>query len=347
MTEPIQLPIKRVTRALSLISRDEPRVHRVAPAPPVDRTPAGGREVGEAAGGKPVHLHIPRLRPKTPPMAAPAPNVQRRIPGVFFSRRYKPEKVIGQGGRGAVYKAWDNVLGIYVALKFLPEGLALKPAAVAEIRHEAVITMRLAHENIVRLHNIEMTGERIFLVMEYVDGENLRQILDRMGPLAPASVLAIVRACAGALAYAHGVGIIHRDLKPENIMINQESVLKIVDFGTAMMVRAPGDDTYLEGTPGYMSPEQIRGGTPADARTDVFALGAVTAELLTGRRTFVYDGDLQHLAAAKPEGLEGLSPAVREVLLKALAPAHDDRWPSAVEFHKALARAIEGERAAG
>lgn len=301
------------------------------------------------------HPAMSRPAPKVPPSPPPPPaappaaasSVARPVAGVVYSRRYKVEQVIGQGGRGTVYKAWDNVLGIHVALKFLPPGVALKPKAVEEIRREAVVTMRLAHENIVRLHNIEMTGHRLFLVMEYVDGENLRQILDRMGPLAPASVVAIARSCASALAYAHRIGVIHRDFKPENVMIDKDSMLKIVDLGTAVMVRSPEKDQYMEGTPGYMSPEQIRGGDTVDARTDVYAFGAVMAELLTGKRAFVYDGDLDHLLDARPRGLESLPPDVRAVLIKAMEPDREARWASALEFCEALAHALQVARPGG
>jgi serine/threonine-protein kinase len=324
---------------------DSGPVYRMAP--PVRRMVSKTASPAVTGGGTPARVPAP---PQAPPVRVPVPTLTTpntrppRIPGYFLSRRYKPEAVLGQGGRAAVYKAWDKVLGIHVVLKFLREGLAQTPEAAEEIRREAVVTMRLAHENIVRLHNVETLGTRMVLVMEYVDGENLRQILERLGPLSAATVLDIVSSCASALTYAHKIGIVHRDLKPENIMIGADSVLKLVDFGTALMERDPGEETYLEGTPGYMSPEQIRGGEPVDARTDIFALGAVTAELLTGKRVFLYDGDVQHLLKAEPQGLEGLSPAVRAVLTRAVAPNREDRWSSVNEFHQALAAAMEGDR---
>ncbi len=305
--------------------------------PPVRRLVPKASSSVSTGGGTPVRVPVP---PLTSPGARPP-----RIPGYFLSRRYKPEAVLGQGGRTAVYKAWDKTLGIHVVLKFLREGLAQTPEMAEEIRREAVVTMRLSHENIVRLYTVETLGTRMVLVMEYVNGENLHQILKRLGPLAPSTVLDIVRSCVSALTYAHKLGIIHRDLKPENIMIGEDGVLKIVDYGTAVIARAPGEEAYLEGTPGYMSPEQIRGGEPVDVRTDIFALGAVTGELLTGKRVFEYDGDVQHLLDALPQGLEQLSPDVRVVLIKALAPNREDRWVSVDQFYQALARAIEGDRA--
>lgn len=304
---------------------------------PQTRLLVPGVEARAAGAGTTVRVAVPHL---TAPAACPP-----RIPGYFLSRRYKPEAVLGQNCRATVYKAWDTVLGIPVVLKFPPECLAQRAEAVEGIRREAMVTMQLMHENIVRVYNVVMVGLRTVLVMEYVNGETLRQILMRMGPLAPSTVLDIVRSCASALTYAHKLGIVHRDLKPENIMIGEDAVLKLVDFGTAVIERAPGEEAYLEGTPGYMSPEQIRGGEPVDARADIFALGAVTAELVTGRRVFEYDGDVHHLLGAPPQGLEALSPPVRAVVTRALAPNREDRWPSAGEFYQALARAIEVDRA--
>ena len=355
MEESNQSPARREGRPLPPIDRGMKPVRRLPPfwrpGAPLANPP--GFKPGVPAGPTPASLAPPSniparparppSAPKPPPPAAPDAKASRPISGVVYGRRYKLEQVIGRGGRGTVYKAWDNVLGMHVALKFLPPGVTLKPEAVEEIRREAVVTMRLAHENIVRLHNIEMTGNRLFLVMEYVDGENLRQILERMGPLAPSTVVAIARSCASALAYAHRVGIVHRDLKPENVMIGKDSVLKIVDLGTAVMARTPGKDQYMEGTPGYMSPEQIRGGGTPDARTDVYSFGAVMAELLTGKRAFVYDGEMDHLLNARPQGLESLDPNVAAVLIKAMEPDREARWASAVEFCQALSAALGGD----
>lgn len=126
-------------------------------------------------------------------------------------------------------------------------------------------------------------------------------------------------------------------------MISESGQLKIVDFGTAVIERAPGEEKYMEGTPGYMSPEQIRGGEPVDPRTDIFALGAVTTELLTGKRVFAYDGDMDHLLQAEPRGLDTLPPALGVVLRRALAPLREDRWPTAEAFYHALAQAVRDD----
>jgi serine/threonine-protein kinase len=225
-----------------------------------------------------------------------------------------------------------------VALKFLPPAMNRDPVAVAELKREAVLAMRLSHKNIVRLHNIERENNRLFIVMEYVAGETLREVLQRMGPLSMASVAAIARACAVALDYAHGQHILHRDIKPENLMVDRDGQLKIVDFGIAVRVQsAPG--VTVEGTPGYMSPEQLRHETP-DARADVFSLGAVLCELLTGKRVFPDRGDLKRLFEFPPAGLADVPPPVRDVLARALDLDRERRWSSVREFYAALEQAL-------
>lgn len=353
-SEANSLPGPRPPRTLTPIDRGMKAVPRVLPAwRGAPNAPAGQAapaiRKAPPTSRPPVHLRVPHLVRKDAATTGSEAPAARHLPGWFYSHRYKLVQSIGQGGRGAVYKAFDKVLGMHVAVKFLPEGVAQDAAAVEEIRREAVLTMRLSHENIVRLHTVEMIGNRMFLVMEYVEGENLRQILARLGPLDPVSVLDIVRSSARALAYAHSIGIIHRDLKPENLMINKDSILKIVDFGTAMMVHAPGKGgEYLEGSPGYMSPEQILGGMPLDQRTDVFSLGAVAAELMTGKRAFPFKGsldDLSPLVTAEPQGLDRLAPEVAAVLAKAMAGDREQRWPTAVVFYQALSKVIGETRA--
>lgn len=258
----------------------------------------------------------------------------------FFSSRYKLVKRI-PGGRAVVFKAHDRELGMDVALKFLPRSLFRQAERVEEIKREAGIAMRLTHEGIVRLYTMEMKNAHPFLVMEYVEGETLREILQKYGALAPASVLAITRECIAALDYAHARGVLHRDLKPENIMITSCGRLKVLDFGSATsMGLLLGDD--IEGTPGYMAPEQVTGGE-CDVRADVFALGAVFWELLTGTSAFPRRGDLAHMYDQPPEGGEQLEAAVRAVLEKAMSLDAAIRWPSVREFGEALVLAIESE----
>lgn len=258
----------------------------------------------------------------------------------FFSTRYKLVKRI-PGGKAVVFKAHDRELGMDVALKFLPRSLLRQSERIEEVKREAGIAMRLTHEGIVRLYTMEMKNAYPFLVMEYVEGETLREILDKFGALSPASVLGIIRECMVALEYAHAHGVLHRDLKPENVMITSSGHLKILDFGAATTVGSRLSD-YIEGTPGYMAPEQVTGGS-CDTRADVFALGSVLWELLAGVAAFPRRGDLAHMYDEPPAGGEGLEVAVRAVLEKAMSVVVRHRWSSVREFGEALIMAIEAE----
>jgi serine/threonine protein kinase len=303
------------------------------PLPKRETQPAS---VAGPAGPAPVPL-------RQPVSEGPQESGPRKRMLNFYSKRYKPVQLLGQGARGAVFKAEDRVLNILVAIKFLPDLLALNKDAVAQIKHEAALAMRLSHDNIVRLHNVEMESGRFFLVMEYVDGRNFRQILEHAGKLSLRSVLSVAESCAHALDYAHQRGILHRDLKPENLMLNQDSVLKIVDFGTAMMVRTKTASEFIEGTPGYMSPEELLY-EPLDRRADVYSLGVVLSELLTGTPPFPFDTDLQKLVELEPAPMPDVPAPVAQVLLKAMAKKRTERWSSAGELYQALARAAESDR---
>jgi serine/threonine-protein kinase len=269
--------------------------------------------------------------------------VRGRIPGFFFSHRYKPVQLLGHGTDGAVYKAEDRILRTNVAIKLLPKRTARDKEAVEQITREAATAMRLSHDNIVRLHNVEVAGAQLFLVMEFVEGHNFREVLRQRGPLSLAGVLSVAEACASALDYAHARGVLHRDLKPENLMMTPEQNLKIVDFGTAMMLHATKPRDWVEGTPGYMSPEELRM-EPLDVRADVYSLGVVLSELLTGRNPFPAVKDVFQLADVEPAPMPELPAPVAAVLMKAMARRPDDRWPSAGALVRALAQAIEESR---
>lgn len=240
---------------------------------------------------------------------------------------------------GLVVKAHDKVLDIEVVLKFVGKKHTVTAEEMELVKREGSLAMRLSHENIVRLHNVESEAGRVFLVMEFVDGENLRQVIQRVGRLSTNTVLTIGQCCASALDYAHKEGIIHKDLKPENIMISRDKVLKIVDFGTAEFMHKSAAATHIEGTPSYMSPEQIRGET-LDVRTDVFALGAVLTEALTGVQVFPFRKDWLTHSEMEPLGIEEVPPVLVPVVLKAMAARREDRWSSAGEFVRAFERAI-------
>ena len=202
--------------------------------------------------------------------------------------RYEVEKLIGSGGMGIVFKAFDTELNRPVAIKVLAPHLAGSGAARQRFAREARAAAAVVHEHIVAIHNVESNNASPFLVMQYVAGESLQQRIDRVGPLALAEILRIAMQTAAGLAAAHAQGLVHRDIKPANIMLEQgvERAL-LTDFGLART----SDDASLThtgyhlGTPLYMSPEQASG-EPIDARSDLFSLGSVIYTMCTGRPPF-------------------------------------------------------------
>lgn len=307
-------------------------------------SPAAKPAAGPAAP-RAGQVHPPRPGPApgsavhARPDRKPEGHAKWSMPFVFFSRRYKPVSKLEHAGMGLVVKAHDKVLDIDVVLKFVGKKHTVTAEEMELVKREGAMAMRLSHENIVRLHNVEAEAGRVFLVMEFVDGENLRQIIQRVGRLSANTVLTIGQCCASALDYAHKEGIIHKDLKPENIMISRENILKIVDFGTAEFMHKSAAATHIEGTPSYMSPEQVRG-EALDVRTDVFALGAVLAEALTGVQVFPFRKDWLTRTEMEPMGIEMVPPVLVPIVLKALAARREDRWSSAGEFVRAFESAL-------
>jgi len=283
-----------------------------------------------------------RLKGKAPVMFLKKPKLQLRsrdkeeiIPGT----RYKIEEVIGAGGTGTVYKAYDTLLGMPVAIKVLSPKLAKDKEAITTLKEEARIAMQLSHRHIVRLHNLQTAGTSYFLVMEYVEGQTLRQVIQAYTKLPLDSVVQIVEVCADALSYAHRHGIVHKDLKPENLLLTEDGVLKIIDFGIAGLVNAQRAGGAIVGTPAYMSPEQIEGAA-LDARTDVFSMGVIVYEMLTGclpfRRNVTLEGIQEASGPASPADLPG---AIMEAVAKAMALSVDERWPSVDDFSHAFLKA--------
>jgi len=194
---------------------------------------------------------------------------------------------IGKGGMGAVYKARQPALDRFVALKILPLRVAGAPGFAERFNREARALARLVHPNIVAVHDFGQAGELHYLVMEFVEGANLREV-ERAGQLTPAQALAIVPQICEALQFAHNEGIVHRDIKPENILMDKKGRVKITDFGIAKILGRISDQAFLTGakdvvgTPHYMAPEQIERPTLVDHRADIYSLGVVFYEMLTG-----------------------------------------------------------------
>jgi serine/threonine-protein kinase len=200
----------------------------------------------------------------------------------MLAGRYRIVAQLGKGGMGEIYRADDVKLGQPVALKFLRG--ALSPERRQELYREVRVGRQVSHPNVARLYDVVEMGEHTFLAMEYVDGEDLASLLARIGRLPPDKALEIARDLCGGLAAVHERGIVHRDLKPANVMIDGRGHARLTDFGLAVGHEAKGREATA-GTPAYMSPEQLAGGT-VTLRSDLFALGLVLYEMFTGRRFF-------------------------------------------------------------
>ncbi len=223
--------------------------------------------------------------------------------------------LIGQGGMGAVYKARQRGLDRLVALKILAPETSGDPAFAERFSREARALARLNHPNIVNVYDSGQAGGYYFLLMEYVDGVNLRQTLEAK-TLAAEEALAIVPQICEALQFAHNAGVVHRDIKPENVLLDKAGNVKVADFGLAKLAGQAGDDFALTathqvmGTPRYMAPEQIEGSRGVDHRADIYSLGVVFYELLTG--------ELPLGRFAVPSATAGVDARLDEVVLRTL-----------------------------
>ncbi len=304
-------------------------------------------------------------------LSSPSQMITGRIPasdedplvGTTLGERYRIIRQIGEGGMGIVYEAEHVVIEKKVALKVLRDDFSKRPEVVERFRQEAKSASRIGHDNIVDISDFGETPRgQSYFVMEYLEGEDLANVLAREGTLAPDRAVNILLQCTKALGAAHVKGIVHRDMKPENIFLvsrdEQRDFVKIVDFGIAKMSDietegAPGRKLtktgMIFGTPEYMSPEQAAG-KPLDHRVDVYALGVILFECLTGRVPFVGDTFMgiltQHMFEEAPT-LRAVNPNVtcpeelELVIRAALAKDPDQRYGSMEELGRALASAMD------
>ena len=248
---------------------------------------------------------------------------------------------LGRGGMGVVYKARQKALDRFVALKLLAPERVSDPAFSSRFEKEALALAKLSHPNIVTVHDFGSVGDgeahRFYLIMEFVDGVNLRQAMTA-GRFTPEQGLAIVPPVCEALQYAHEQGIVHRDIKPENLLLDREGRVKIADFGIAKMVgevaglqtvsASQGTHSFVGGTPRYMAPEQASDPTHVDHRADIYSLGAVLYELLTG--------EAPNGALEPPSHRAKMDVRLDEVVLRALASTPELRFQTAGEFRTQL-----------
>ncbi len=268
--------------------------------------------------------------------------------------RYHLEETIGSGGAGAVWRATDERLGRQVAIKLLHPQLEQDEDTVARFRREATAAAAITHPNAVVIYDIGETDGHVYLVMEYVDGPTLAEVLTR-GPLRPEAVAAIGSQVARALGEAHARGLVHRDVKPANVLLTRDGTAKVADFGIAKalgtaqtQLTMPGS---VVGTAAYLAPEQLRG-EDLDARTDVYALGLVLHECLTGRPPF--DGETpaavtaQRLTteAAPPRTLRDDVPRpLNEIVVRATRMDPDERYADGAHLAESLEPLVPDEPA--
>ena len=267
----------------------------------------------------------------------------RFVPGAIFAERYRIVGLLGRGGMGEVYRADDLKLGQPVALKFLPENLLDDGAALARFHREVRTARQITHRNVCRVYDIgEVDGEH-FLSMEFVRGEDLASLLRRIGRLPSDKAIEIARQLCAGLAAAHDTGVLHRDLKPANVMIDAQGNVRIMDFGLAGLEEELREARAIEGTPEYMSPEQLEG-KELTAQSDIYSLGLVLYEVFTGKKAFEAASLVELLRLRKsdttPASISALNkhidPLVERIIGLCLERNPDKRPSSAIQVAAAL-----------
>jgi serine/threonine-protein kinase len=264
------------------------------------------------------------------------PNVRDTVEG----GRYRIDEVIGEGGSGRVCRAYDLLLDMVVAIKFLNPELVRDEESIAALKSETRICLQLVHKHIVRIYNLEKRGANFMLIMEYLKGSTLFSLLQQYPEGLPLDFVAqIVAVATDALGYAHAHGVLHKDITPGNLFLTDDDVLKIIDFGIASTVGAQNKDTdTVIGTPVYMSPEQLRGEI-LDCRTDIYSLGVLVHQLLTGRTVNAPDATVQDMAYHPRPPITDLPQKLADVIAVATSFSPADRWESMERFGAAFAAA--------
>jgi serine/threonine protein kinase len=270
--------------------------------------------------------------------------------GSTFAGRYQVIEEIGAGGMGKVYKVQDTKIGEKIALKLIRPEAVLDKRTIERFSNELKLARKIRHKNVCQMFDLGEDRGTHYITMEYVHGEDLRQLIRKVGRLSPGQAIAIARQVCAGLEEAHKLGVVHRDLQPHNIMLDDDGNARIMDFGIARSLTGKGitGAGVLVGTPEYMSPEQVEG-KDVDPRSDIYSLGVMLYEMVAGRRPF--DGETALAIAHKhryeaPEDPRTADPQIPErlaqVILRCLEKDQAARYESAGALDADLAAIEEG-----
>jgi serine/threonine protein kinase/tetratricopeptide (TPR) repeat protein len=270
--------------------------------------------------------------------------------GSVFAERYQVIEELGKGGMGRVYKVLDREIDEKVALKVLNPGVADDEKTVERFRNELKLARKISHRNVCRMYDLSMENGKHYITMEYVPGEDLKSSIRRMGPLSYGKAISIAKQVCGGLAEAHRLGVVHRDLKPQNIMVDREGNARIMDFGIARSLKTKGitETGVMIGTPEYMSVEQVEA-KEVDQRSDIYSLGVILYEMVTGRVPF--EGDTPLSVAVKhttepPTDPREINPLIPDdlslLILKCMEKRKEDRYGSAEQVRTELSYIEKG-----
>ncbi|MCX6577510.1 MAG: protein kinase, partial [Candidatus Aminicenantes bacterium] len=270
--------------------------------------------------------------------------------GSLFAGRFQVIEELGKGGMGKVYKVLDKDLDVKIALKLLKPEISSDEETIARFRNELKVARTVTHKNVCRMYDFGKAEGTYFITMEYVPGEDLKSTIARVGQLSVGKTIAVIKQVCDGLAEAHRLGVVHRDLKPQNIMLDREGNARIMDFGIARTFRTKGltGGNVMIGTPEYMSPEQVEG-KDIDQRSDIYSLGIILFEMLTGRIPF--EGESVFSVALKQETQPPPDPRTinsqipedfSRLVLKCLDKDRAKRFQSAEEVQAELAKIEKG-----
>jgi len=323
-----------------------------------------------------VSVKCPRCDTDNPPdskfcreCAAPLPSSSKAPPsltktletpkeelhtGVVFAGRYQIIEELGTGGMGKVYRAVDKKLNEEVALKLIKPEIASDSKTLERFSQELRIARKIVHKNVGRMYELMEDGQVHFITMEFISGQDLRGLIRQSGQLAAGTAVSIAKQVCEGLSEAHRLGVVHRDLKPSNIMIDREGQARIMDFGIARSLKGKGitGEGVVIGTPEYMSPEQVEG-KEADQRADIYSLGIILYEMVTGRVPFEGDTPFsiaykhKHEAPVEPRKFNPQLPdALNRVILRSMEKDREKRYQGAEELLADLEKVEKGAPAA-